>query len=395
MNSVCIERRQALREATKLAVVVVAGNVAVQKNNDTAFPFAQDGHFLYLTGINEPGWRLVMTPEADILVKPVRSEAGVVFDGELSEDAAKDMSGVAQVISSRQMSRLLRELAAQYDTVGAIGPDPRRRHYEFVLNPAQPKQWAALQKQFREVVDIRRDLSRLRAVKTDAEINEIRRAIKVTAEAFESAKANLAHMKYEYELEAQFTHYFVSRGYAHAYEPIVAGAGNACTLHYVKNNQPLPTSGLVLIDIGAQVGHYCADITRTLAVGTPTARQRQVHAAVVDAQRRIVALLRPGLAFKEYQREADAVMVEALRGLGLYKDETSLYRYMPHAVSHGLGVDVHDSLGGYTDFRSGMVITVEPGIYIPEESIGVRIEDDILITDDGYENLSIGLSATL
>jgi Xaa-Pro aminopeptidase len=206
-------------------------------------------------------------------------------------------------------------------------------------------------------------------------------------------------MVYEYEIEAAFTHAFRSNGATgHAYDPIVAGGKNACTLHYNDNNMALPKNGLVLMDIGARVGGYAADITRTYAIGTPTQRQKDVHAAVESAHHAIITLLRPGASVIEYHDSVDAIMKEALIGLGLMQsvDDTKAYRtYFPHAVSHGLGIDVHDGLGRPETFQPGMVLTVEPGIYIPSEGIGVRIEDDILITDTGHRNLSAALPTSL
>jgi Xaa-Pro aminopeptidase len=154
----------------------------------------------------------------------------------------------------------------------------------------------------------------------------------------------------------------------------------------------------VLLDIGARSGGYAADITRTYAYGDPTKRQIEIHAAVQAAHHAIIKLITPNLAVEEYQREVDCIMIDALLSVGLMadRDDTDNYhKYFPHAISHGLGVDVHDSLGGPQFLQLGMVLTVEPGIYIPEEGIGVRIEDDILVTDSGNVNLSARLSTDL
>jgi Xaa-Pro aminopeptidase len=152
---------------------------------------------------------------------------------------------------------------------------------------------------------------------------------------------------------------------------------------------------LVLLDIGARCAGYPADITRTYAVGEPTERQRAVHNAVRDAHTQIISLVRPELSFAQYQDEVDVIMKDALHQLDLLHTEADYRRYFPHAIGHGLGIDVHDSLGGFEVLRPGMVMTVEPGIYIPEEDIGVRLEDDILITDSGCTNLSEALSLEL
>ena len=166
----------------------------------------------------------------------------------------------------------------------------------------------------------------------------------------------------------------------------------------MQNDDKLRPRELLLLDIGARVDGYAADITRTYAVGEPTKRQIEVHEAVETAQKEIIGLLQPNLSVEQYQKDVDRVMSKALQSLGLMHgvdDEKNYRKYFPHAVSHGLGVDVHDSLGGPRMLVPGMVLTVEPGIYIPEEKIGVRIEDNILITEKGHVNLSARLSSSL
>jgi Xaa-Pro aminopeptidase len=169
-------------------------------------------------------------------------------------------------------------------------------------------------------------------------------------------------------------------------------------LHYVQNDAKLKKRELLLLDIGARARGYAADITRTYAFSEPTKRQQMVHEAVRRAQKQIIELLQPNLLLEQYHRDVRRIMSDVLMELGLMKDgrdEDNLRKYFPHAASHGLGVDVHDSLGAPRMLEPGMVLTVEPGIYIPEEEIGVRIEDDILITPKGRENLSGRLSTEL
>jgi len=152
---------------------------------------------------------------------------------------------------------------------------------------------------------------------------------------------------------------------------------------------------MVLIDAGAKVGGYAADITRTYAIGRPSDREIEVHAAVETAHKAIIDLIKPGFGMKDYHFQSDEIMKKALKSLGLLNAPADYRKYFPHAVSHGLGIDVHDSLGGFETFQPGMVLTVEPGIYIPEEGIGVRIEDDILVTEEGNRNLSAALPTSL
>lgn len=375
--------------------VVTAFN-AVQQTNDAAAPFIQEANFWYLTGIEEPGWTLVVSKDAvATLIAPDISEVHRIFDGGLSDEAAQEVSGVDLVVSKKEGDVLLDNLLKSEEAIGVIADDPYEKYHSFAMNEAPKKLYAHIVKNANEVFDIRQMLANMRAAKTAEEVEAMRRAIDLTVDAFEAVKEKAHNLKHEYNLDAEFTYAFRNHGATHAYEPIVAAGKNACTLHYQKNSAELPGNGLVLMDVGARMGGYCADITRTYAIGTPSQREIDVHAAVEHAHRKIIALLAPGLKVKEYHDSVDEIMRDALSSLGLLNKPDDYRTYFPHAISHGLGIDVHDSLGGPVVFEQGMVLTVEPGIYIPEEGIGVRIEDDILITETGHENLSGKLSTAL
>lgn len=386
------------RRASFNQFIIIKAHDLIQKVNDTPYPFIQESYFLWLTGISAPDWRLIIDGKNNVsyLVEPYMSDAARLFDGATNADDIKKVSGIDAVINFDEAQALIEKLSNEHDIVYSVGPDPQRDRYDFVLNNGPVALWNELQGQFKVVKDIRPILAKKRAIKSDDEIVSMKHAIDVSIKGFNSLKPALEDQNYEYQLEAQLSHAFRYAGaQGHAYEPIVASGLNACTLHYIKNNDALPENGLVLIDAGARVNGYCADITRTYAIGTPTERQVAVHAAVEKAHHAIIALLGPGKSVKEYHEQVDVIMIQALTSLGLYKKPSDYRKYFPHAISHGLGIDVHDSLGGPTHFKAGMVLTVEPGIYIPEEEIGVRIEDDILITATGYENLSGSLSTSL
>ena len=376
--------------------IILTAYVAVQMTGDVAAPFRQEANFWYLTGIKEPGWQVIITPDKSWLVAPTISDAHRVFDGGLSPDEAQRISGVDAVIDQSEVKELLATLATKYDTVYGLDRHPHDKYYGFERNPAPDTLWRQLKRQFKDVRDVRGDIVRLRAIKQQVELDAMTKAINLTVEAFRNVKEQLATYEYEYQIEADFTHIFRRVNARHAYEPIVASGVNACTLHYDKNEAGLKDSDLVLLDIGAQVEGYPADITRTYSVGgRPSTRQHAVHAAVRDAHTKIVELLQPGVSFEQYQKNVDEIMKSALRSLDLLRTTADYRRYFPHAISHGLGIDVHDSLGGFETFHPGMVLTVEPGIYIPEEGIGVRLEDDIIITESGYVNTSDALSLEL
>lgn len=376
-------------------VYVFAAYAAMQRGNDASFPFEQEANFWWLTGIEEPDWQLIIEGSKSWLVSPTLSDTHVIFDGGLTDHEAKDISGIDAVISEDDARKLLRDLAKKHSVVHALADHAHQEYFDFTVNPAQKKLWNNLDRIFTSVKDVRLDVAKLRAIKQPEEIQAIKKAIKITSDAFEYVKQKLPQLKNEYEIEAEFTYYFKMNGAkGHAYDPIIAGGKNACTLHYNRNTDKLK-KGLILLDIGARADGYAADITRTWAVGDISKRQQQVHAAVEKAHLEIIKLLKPGLAIGHYHDEVDRIMKSALDSLGLLKSDEDYRRYFPHAISHGLGVDVHDALGQPTEFSEGMVLTVEPGIYIPEESIGVRIEDDILITDSGHTNLSKKLSVSM
>jgi Xaa-Pro aminopeptidase len=391
------------RFAAKLGggIAVLGGYTGMQRGNDAAFGFEQEANFWWLTGVEVADWWLILdsTRGKSWLVAPTLSQAHEIFDGSLSPEQAKKVSGVDGVLSHDEATSMLRDLAKKHSVVHALGEQPYAQHLNFTLNSGPKKLHDQLERIFNSVQDCRKELAKLRAIKQPQEITRMKKAIKLTMDAFDHVKLLLDAAQYEYEVEAEFNYYFRSRGAkGHAYDPIVAGGKNACTLHYTANDARLKKHDLLLIDIGARHHGYAADITRTYALGTPTKRQLAVHAAVESAQKEIISLLKPDMPIEQYQKEVDVIMSGALQSLGLVRgphDEASYRKYFPHAVSHGLGVDVHDSLSAPERLRPGMVLTVEPGVYIPEEGIGVRIEDDILITNTGHSNLSGRLATVL
>jgi len=390
------QRRENFSSIINGEPAVLTAFSSMQQTNDSAGPFVQESSFFWLTGITEPNWQLVISDKKSWLVSPSKSDIHRIFDGGMSAEEAKRISGVSEVIFEDGYKNLLNDLAKDNPVVHTILRHPHSSDYDFVLNPALQRLHAKLQRSFSEVVDCRKELSKLKAIKSDEEIKLMQQAIDISIEGFNKVKATLPLAKYEYQVEATLSFAFRSAGAeGHAYEPIVGTGKNACTLHYIANNDPLAENGLVLIDAGAKVGSYAADITRTYALGTPSKREQEVHVQVEKAHKAIIELIQPEASILEYHTKVDEIMKQALKNLDLLKTPQDYRRYFPHAVSHGLGIDVHDSLGGFETFQPGMVLTVEPGIYIEEEGIGVRIEDDILVTNDGNRNLSAALPTSL
>lgn len=391
-------RRAAFRTLRDDAPLILTAYDETQLSADMAAPFRQQSAFLWMTGIHQPRWRYLEIAGVEYLVSPDITETQALFDGSLSRKEAKRCSGIAQVIDWKQAKALLKDAEKKYDKIYTLGADPYQKYHSFTANGAQKNLTKQIKSLFKDIEDCWPSMKKCMALKDGVARTATQQAIDVTSTAFKRVKEKLktSQYQYEYEIEADLCHTFRFAGtQGVAYETIVASGANACTLHYSTNSMALPENGLVLIDAGALVDGYAADITRTYAIGTPTERQKAVHAAVEVAHATIIQSLKPGLLFKEYETIVDATMHEALQSLGLLYKPSDYRTYFPHAISHGLGLDVHESLGGHTTLVEGMVLTVEPGIYIPEEGIGVRIEDDILITDTGFINLSGDLPTSL
>ncbi len=388
-----IKNRQALR--TKLAnklPLIIAGNGMVQRTGDNTVSFTQDSNMWYLTGIDTPDVVLVLAENDEFLIVPGRSAAREAFDGATDTAALTQRSGVATVLDEVEGWKLIAALLSDkkqasylkplpvYDARRGLYANPARRRLADKLRRVQPKLL---------LFDARPELSALRCIKQPIEIALIEHAVVITKETLAEVtqKTALMTLHHEYELEAAITHGFRRRGASgHAYSPIVASGRHATTLHYCANNGQIGKNDYIVVDVGAEVEHYAADITRTLIQGAPSPRQRAVHDAVARLQQQALALLLPGTQLRDYEHAFENLMGVELKQLGFIDDASdhkAIRYYYPHSTSHFLGLDVHD-VGDYTQpLAENMVITCEPGIYIPEEGIGVRIEDDIVITKAG------------
>lgn len=392
--------RDRVYDELKGGILAMSAYTQMQRSNDVAAQFEQEANFWYLTGVEHPDWWLLMDAKRrrSWLVAPDIEERHQIFDGSLTLDDAKKISGVDEIIDRQEADSWLRQAARTHQLVHTVDIPGHSEYFGFTLNPAPHDMREKLERIFAKVTDFRLELARLRSIKQPVEIAAMESAIDLTVKSFQKVRKNIDSYRHEYEVEADFTYDFRRAGArGHAYDPIVAAGANACTLHYTDNSDKLKKGEMLLIDIGARHHGYTADITRTYAIGKVTKRQQAVHDAVREAQQKIIAMIEPNLTFEEYQKKVDVVMQQALRGLELSRDadDPAYRKYFPHSIGHGLGIDVHDTLGRPRAFEPGMVLTVEPGIYIPEEGIGVRIEDNILVTDDGHRNLSAKLSTNL
>jgi Xaa-Pro aminopeptidase len=396
--------RQRLKDLfTGRAPIVVSANGVLQRGTDSAYAFVQDANFWYLTGINEPDIILVMDRDKEYLIVPARSTSREAFDGVVAAEPLTHRSGIQTVLDDKSGWEQLGSRLKKVKHVATLAVPPSYlEQYGMYTNPARAALVAKLQSYNAQLklLDLHQHLARLRMIKQPVELAAIQKAIDVTVSTMKEVlkPAKLRKYNYEYEIEAELSRGFRRRGArGHSFEPVVAGGGRACTLHNVANNSALSNDELVVIDVGAEIEHYSADITRTVSLGTPSRRQKAVYSAVLEVQRFALQLLGPGVMLRDYEQQVQHYIGEKLRELGLIKtiNHKTVRKFYPHATSHFLGLNVHD-IGDYErPLESGVVMTVEPGIYIPREGIGVRIEDDILITPRGHKILSSKLPRDL
>ncbi len=389
--------RQVLRrESEQILPIIVPANGLLQRTADTTLPFTQDSNFWYLTGVDVPDAVVVITQSEEFIIVPGRSDTRATFDGAVDFDVLRSRSGIADIYDDDEGWHKLETIIKRRGMFAApLAPAAYISTYGIYANPGRKRTLTKIHRLVPEAVahDLRPVLTRLRARKQPEELHCMRAAIALTKKTLASLEdsTDFSAMHHEYEVEAAITHAFRAAGAAgHAYAPIVAAGPNATTLHYVTNNSPIAPTDFVVIDVGAEIEHYAADITRTLHQGTPSPRQTAVYEAVQAAQAAIMDQLKPGIMMQEVESFAEKIIGQELKALGLISDSTdkrAIRRFYPHSSSHFLGLDVHDVGDYHSPLEPGMVLTCEPGIYIPAEGIGVRIEDDVLITDTGSEVL--------
>lgn len=396
--------REKLRQLfTGTAPIVITANGLLQRGGDSPFPFQQDANFWYLTGIDEPDIILVIDKDKEYLMVPPREATRVAFDGAVDSTDLTHRSGIQTIVDDKEGWKLLTARLKRAKHVATLAAPPAYFDWHGLYsNPARARLIKRLKKanESLELLDLSSHMMRLRVIKQPAELGAIQQAIDITIDALKDATrpTKLAKYAYEYELEAEIAKGFRKRGArGHAFEPIVSSGQRACTLHNIVNNGLLASDELVVCDVGAEIDHYAADITRTFALSQPSKRQQAVYDAVLEVQEYAKSLLMTGVILKDYEQQVEHFMGEKLRELGLIKTigHDEVRTFYTHATSHFLGLNVHDVGDHVRPLEPGMVLTVEPGIYIHSEAIGIRIEDDVLITEDGAVSLSDRLPRAL
>ncbi|WP_309387331.1 aminopeptidase P family protein [Cerasicoccus frondis] len=398
------------------AMVVIHANDIFPTNADGVMPFKQNANLYYLSGIDQEDTVLILFPDAAdekdraILFVRETTEHLRIWEGEkLTIEQAKALSGIESVKLTTAFDGELNRLAFQAKALFLETNEHPRA--EAVTQTRNDRFIAACKAKFplHEYGRLAPLMAQLRAIKQPEEIDMMRQAITITKDGFDRVLQFIEPGVGEWEIEAEFTHEFLrSRSRGFAYAPIVASGANALCLHYIENNQRCQDGDLLLMDIGAEWGNWNADLTRTFPVnGRFTERQRAVYDAVLRVFHFADSTLRPGVKLMDYTRAVYDCMADELLKLGLLTEDDlktrtadmplaqdPVRRYFMHGVSHSLGLDVHDVYPSNTAVAEGMVFTIEPGIYITEEGIGIRLENNFLVGKDGNTDLCAGVPLT-
>jgi Xaa-Pro aminopeptidase len=392
----------------KFAQQMAAKTLAVFNSNDiypvsadSSLPFAQHRDIFYLSGADQEESILVLFPDAsneahrEILFLRETNDHIAVWEGaKLNKEQATDVSGIKTIYWTQQFPTIFKQLMAEAEGIYLNTNEHLRadttvqtREDRFILQVKQD--YPAHQVHKSAPI-----LHRIRSVKEAIELELMQTACNITEKGFRRLLGFIKPSVWEYEIEAELAHEFLrNRSKGFAYTPIVATGKNACVLHYIENNQQCRDGEVILLDVAAEYANYSSDLTRSIPVnGRYTARQRQVYDAVLRVKNSAEVLLVPGTIMADYHKEVGRLMESELLGLGLI-DTTDVKnqdpnwpaykKYFMHGTSHFLGLDTHDVGLWHEPIKAGMVFTCEPGIYIPEEGLGVRIEDNLVVRDSG------------
>ena len=387
------------------SVAIFNSNDIMPTSADGTMPFVQDANIFYLSGIDQEESILLMAPDfpddkyREILFLRETNEEIAIWEGhKYTKEEAREASGVQTVLWLDQFEQVLNTVLAETETIYLDTNEHIRNSSKVQTRNDRFIDWCKKQYPLHNYQRIAPIIYDLRCVKESKEIELLQHACDITEIGFRRILETVKPGVWEYELQAEFSYEFLrNRSKGFGYEPIIASGPNACVLHYIDNNQQCQDGDIILFDVGAEYANYNADMSRVIPVnGKFTKRQREVYDAVLRVKNEATALLRPGNAIPEYHKTVGEIMERELLALGLL-DKTDIKnqnpewpaykKYFMHGTSHHLGLNVHDVASIYKQFEAGMVFTVEPGIYIREEGIGVRLEDNIVITEKGHINL--------
>ena len=417
-------RRDKVLKQMKDGIALIPSAKMQTRSNDTEFPFRQESNFYYLTGFNEPDCLL-------LLCKNEKETKSVLFLREkdplmemwvgkrLGVENACEALAIDESYDVAELEKVLLELFKTYNNLylDTFSENEYLVTSKKVSNILLNSRTVDISP--RNFIHLNTILEKERLVKEPFEIEQIKKAMNITAQAHHAAMAMASHGKKEYEIQALIEYIFKKEGSVHdAYGSIVAGGNNANTLHYVENSMSLNDGDMMLIDAGCEWNNYASDITRTTPVnGKFSKPQQALYEGILDVQEKIIKAIKPGISKQNIQEKSEILLTNLMMDLGILTgsfeeimQKKTLKKYYPHGIGHWMGLDVHDTCpykdeeGNEILFAEGMVLTVEPGIYLPEDDlsipeiyrgIGIRIEDDILVSRKGFENLSSDIAKTI
>jgi Xaa-Pro aminopeptidase len=393
-------RQNVVGEMEQNSVAIITSHDEYPRSGDTTFPFRQNAELLYLCGIDQEETTLVLAPwhhdkeSREILfIKNPSPEMVVWYGHRLTKEQAREISGIENVMFVEDMESKIHDIIIKSQNIYLHFPENPRSKL------THPTQEFRLIKKLRKTYPLHTYkrlapiLYPLRMVKHAEEFTSLRKACEITHNAFLRAAKAIKPGVYEYEIEAELIYEMTKSGATgHSFAPIVAAGADTCILHYIKNDKKMQNCDLLLMDFGAEYANYAADITRTVPVnGRFTPRQKQVYQAVLDIYKETIPLFKPGMTIHKINDYVFKRMDEELIKLGLYteedlknqpKDKPLFKKYYMHNTSHFIGLDVHDVGQREIVFQPGMVLSCEPGIYIAEENIGVRLETDVVVGEN-------------
>ena len=387
-------------------LALFASNDIFPTSADGTMPFKQSTNILHLSGVDQEESVLLIFPDAHsemdreiLFVLETNAQIAVWEGAKLTKEQAREQTGIRNVQWVSQFEKTVQRLVTECESAYLHSNEHTRANLQAETREVRLNNWFTGEYPHVRVERSAPIMHRIRSVKSQPEIDQMQRACDITKAGFERVLKFVKPGVTEYEIEAEFLHEFVRRGSrGFAYTPIIGSGYNACVLHYIENSQPCKDGEVILMDVGAEYGNYAADMTRCIPVGGQfSARQRQVYDAVLSVMRDAMALLRPGVSLHDYHRTVGGLMTEQLLKLGLIDRHEvekqdpawpAYKKYFMHGTSHFIGLDVHDLGLWHEPIQAGHVFTVEPGIYIPEENLGIRLENNIVIQENGFLDLT-------
>ena len=394
-------RKNFISQMKPSSLAVFNSNDIYPISADSTLPFTQHRDIFYLSGVDQEESILVLFPDCpkekhrEILFLKETSDHIAVWEGEkLTKEKAFETSGIKTVYWLQDMEKVMFELMTQCDTVYINTNEHYRANVETETREDRFTNWLKEKYPAHSVAKSNPILQRLRSVKDQIELDLMQKACDITEKGFKRILNFIKPGVWEYNIEAEYMHEFLNnRSKGFAYTPIIASGNNANVLHYIENNKQCKAGDLILMDVGAEYANYSSDMTRTIPVsGKFTDRQRAVYDAVNRVKNNATKMLVPGTLWEEYHVEVGKLMTSELLDLGLIDkadvqnenpDWPAYKKYFMHGTSHNIGLDTHDYGLLHEPMKANMVFTVEPGIYLPDEGFGIRLEDDVVIQDSG------------